>query len=169
MIDSSYLLPALVVFSLLCGLHARIDVYRAFVRGAKEGLMTLIEMAPCLCAILTATALLRETGVLSAMEEALSPLLRRLGVPAEAVGVVLLRPLSGSASLAAVRDVIARCGADSRAARFACVISGASETIFFTGSLYLGAAGARSAGYALPAALIAYAAGVAAAGFLISP
>lgn len=169
MIDSSYLLPALVVFSLLCGLRAHIDVYRAFVRGAKEGLMTLIEMAPYLCAILTATALLRETGVLTAIEGRLSPLLRALGVPAEAAGVVLLRPLSGSASLAAVRDVIARCGPESRAARFACVISGASETIFFTGSLYLGAAGARSAGYALPAALIAYAAGVAAAGCLISP
>ena len=92
-----------------------------------------------------------------------------LGVPAGATGVVLLRPLSGSAALAAVRDVIAQYGADSRAARFACVISGASETIFFTGSLYLGAAGARSAGYALPAALAAYAAGVAAAGFLIPP
>ena len=169
MIDSSCLLPALVVFSLLFGLHARIDVYRAFVCGAKEGLLTLLEMAPYLCAILTATSLLRGTGVLDAMEDALSPLLGALGVPAEAAGVVLLRPLSGSAALAAVRDVIGSCGADSRAARFACVISGASETIFFTGSLYLVAAGARSAGYALPAALAAYAAGVAAAGFLIPP
>ena len=169
MIDSSCLLPALVVFSILYGLHARIDVYAAFVRGAKEGLMTLLEMAPYLCAILTATALLRATGVLSAMQGALAPLLHALGVPAEAAGVVLLRPLSGSAALAAVRDVIASSGADSRAARFACVISGASETIFFTGSLYLGAAGARSARYAMPAALAAYAAGVAAAGLLISP
>ena len=169
MIDSSCLLPALVVFSLLFGLHARIDVYRAFVCGAKEGLLTLLEMAPYLCAILTATSLLRGTGVLDAMEDALSPLLGALGVPSGAAGVVLLRPLSGSAALAAVRDVIARYGADSRAARFACVISGASETIFFTGSLYLGAAGARSAGYALPAALLAYAAGVAATGFLVSP
>ena len=71
MIDSSCLLPALVVFSLLFGLHARIDVYRAFVCGAKEGLLTLLEMAPYLCAILTATSLLRGTGVLDAMEDAL--------------------------------------------------------------------------------------------------
>ncbi|MGN0776432.1 MAG: nucleoside recognition domain-containing protein [Candidatus Ventricola sp.] len=169
MIDSSCLLPALVVLTLLCGLHARIDVYRAFVRGAKEGLMTLLEMAPYLCAILTATALLRGTGVLDALQGALAPLFGALGVPAEAAGVVLLRPLSGSAALAAVRDVIATSGVDSRAARFACVISGASETIFFTGSLYLGAAGARSARYAMPAALLAYAAGTAAAGLLISP
>ena len=72
MIDSSCLLPALVVFSLLFGLHARIDVYRAFVCGAKEGLLTLLEMAPYLCAILTATSLLRGTGVLDAMEDALN-------------------------------------------------------------------------------------------------
>lgn len=169
MIDSSCLLPALVVLTLMSGLHARIDVYRAFVRGAREGLMTLLEMTPYLCAVLTATALLRGTGVMDAMQDALAPLLAALGVPAEAAGVVLLRPLSGSAALAAVRDVIEISGADSSAARFACVISGASETIFFTGSLYLGAAGVRSAGCALPAALLAYAACVAAAGFLISP
>ena len=169
MIDSSYVLPCLVVFTLLCGLHARIDVYAAFVRGAKEGLETLAGMAPYLCAVLTAAALLRETGVLAALEACCAPLLGALGVPGEAAGVVLLRPLSGSAALAAVRDVIARCGADSRAARFACVISGASETIFFTGSLYLGAAGARSARYAIPAAAVAYIAGIAAAGWMICP
>lgn len=158
--DSSYLLPGLVVFVLLCGLHARIDVYDAFVSGAREGLLTLLQMAPYLCAILTATALLRETGVMAALEGMLSPALSQLGMPKEAVGVALLRPLSGSAAMAAVEDVIVRTGADSRAARFACVISGASETIFFTGSLYLGAAGAKSGRYAVWAALAAYGAGV---------
>ncbi|MBE5799641.1 MAG: spore maturation protein [Clostridiales bacterium] len=158
--DSSYLLPSLVVFTLLCGLRARIDVYDAFVCGAKEGLLTLLEMAPYLCAILTATALLRQTGVMDALSNLLSPVFVYLGVPDAAAGVVLLRPLSGSAALAAVQDVIAQAGADSRAARFACVISGASETIFFTGSLYMGAAGVRRGRAAVAAALAAYAAGV---------
>lgn len=158
--DSSYLMPSLVVFALLCGLRARLDVYSAFVRGAKEALIALLEMAPYLCAILTATALLRETGVMETLEAFLSPLFARLGIPVEAVGVVLLRPLSGSAALAAVQDVIAQTGADSRAARFCCVISGASETVFFTGALYMGAARVKNGRYTLPAALAAYAAGV---------
>ena len=64
------------------------------------------------------------------------------------------------AALAAVSDVMARMGADSRAARLCCVISGASETVFFTASLYLGAAGVKRSRYAVPAALVAYAAGV---------
>ena len=73
----------------------------------------------------------------------------------------------GSAALAAVSDVMARMGADSRAARLCCVISGASETVFFTASLYLGAAGVKRSRYAVPAALAAYAAGVWAAAWLV--
>lgn len=167
MADSSFILPALVVFVLLSGLRARIDVYEAFVRGAKEGLCTLLSMAPYLCAILTAAALLRGTGVLAALEDAFGPLLAALGIPKEAASVVLIRPLSGSAALGAVQEVMRAAGADSRAARIACVISGASETILFTGSLYMGAAGARGARYAAAAALAAYIAGVAAAGAIL--
>lgn len=165
--DSSCLLPGLVVLALLCGIRARIDVYSAFVRGAKEGLMTLMEMAPYLCAVLMAAALLRQTGVMAALEGLLAPALERLGVPAQAAGVVLLRPLSGSAAMAAVQDVIARTGVDSRAARLSAVISGASETVFFTGSLYMGAAGVKSGRYTVPAALIAYAVGVLAAAICV--
>ena len=165
--DSSYILPALVVFVLLSGMRARIDVYDAFVRGAKDGLCTLLHMAPYLCAILTAAALLRETGVLAAVESAAAPLLSLIGIPKEAAPVVLIRPLSGSASLAAVAEVMRTAGADSRAARIACVISGASETILFTASLYLGAAGVRRAGYAAGAALAAYIAGLMAAGAIL--
>lgn len=164
---SAAFLPALCAAVVLMGLRARVNVYDAFVRGAKEGLATLAQMAPCLCAVLSLTALLRETGLLGALTEALAPGLEALRLPGEAAAVVLLRPLSGSAALAAVGDVIGRCGADSRAARLCCVISGASETVFFTASLYLGAAGVRRARYAVPAALLAYAAGVLAAARLV--
>lgn len=167
MVDSSCILPALVVFVLLSGLRARIDVYDAFVRGAKEGLCTLASMAPYLCAVLTAAALLRDTGVLAALEKACAPVLSLIGIPKEAAPVVLMRPLSGSASLAAVGEVMRACGVESRAARIACVISGASETILFTGSLYMGAAGVKHARGAAAAAFAAYAAGVAAAGVIL--
>ena len=149
---SALFLPALCAAVLTAGLFARIDVYGAFVRGAKAGMETLLQMAPCLCAVLTLTALLRETGLLGALTEALRPALEALRLPGEA---------------AAVSDVMARMGADSRAARLCCVISGASETVFFTASLYLGAAGVKRSRYAVPAALVAYAAGVWAAAWLV--
>ena len=110
---------------------------------------------------------MRDGGLLGALTEALRPALEALRLPGEAAAVVLLRPLSGSAALAAVSDVMARMGADSRAARLCCVISGASETVFFTASLYLGAAGVKRSRYAVPAALVAYAAGVWAAARLV--
>ena len=159
----SALLPLLLFAAVLCALRARADVYAAFVSGAKEGLLTLAGMAPYLAAILAATSLLRESGALEALLGLLGPALEALGIPAEAAGALLLRPLSGSAALAQAREVIASCGADSRAARLACVVCGASETVFFTGSLYFGAAGVRRTRYAVPAALIGYLAGVAAA------
>ena len=146
---SALFLPALCAAVLTAGRFARIDVYGAFVRGAKAGMETLLQMAPCLCAVLTLTALLRETGLLGALTEALRPALEALRLPGEAAAVVLLRPLSGSAALAAVSDVMARMGADSRAA------------------LYLGAAGVKRSRYAVPAALVAYAAGVWAAARLV--
>ena len=159
---SALFLPALCIAVILAGLLARTNVYDAFVRGAEEGLATLIQIAPCLCAILW-----RETGLLTALTDGLKPVFAALRLPGEAASVVLLRPLSGSAALAAVNDVIRQCGVDSRAARLACVISGASETVFFTASLYLGAADVKRARHAVPAALLAYAAGVLAAARLV--
>ena len=164
---SALFLPALCIAVILAGLLARTNVYDAFVRGAEEGLSTLIQIAPCLCAILSATALWRETGLLGKRMYFNWNLKEALRLPGEAAAVVLLRPLSGSAALAAVSDVMARMGADSRAARLCCVISGASETVFFTASLYLGAAGVKRSRYAVSAALVAYAAGVWAAAWLV--
>ena len=161
------LLPAMVVGCVLMGIRAKVSVYDALIRGAKEGLTTLMQMTPCLCAVMMAVALLRETGLMDAMSALLEPVFSRIGIPREAAPLVLLRPLSGSAALAAVNDVIRQCGVDSRAARLACVISGASETVFFTASLYLGAADVKRARHAVPAALLAYAAGVLAAARLV--
>ena len=163
----SFVLPGLVLFCVLSGLRARIDVYTAFVSGARDGLKTLVDMTPYLCVILMATGLLRESGILLALERWLEPILGLVGLPQETAWVLLLRPFSGSASLAAVNDVMLAAGADSRAARICCVVSAASETVFFTGSMYMGAAGMRRSRYAFPAAMTAYLVGILAAGMLI--
>ena len=154
------ILPALTFFCMLLGACSRISVYDAFVRGAGEGLRTLVQMFPALAAIFTASALLRSSGLINALEELLAPAARLLGLPESLTGLVLLRPLSGSASLALVSDILREAGPDSREALLACVICGASDTVFFTGSLYLGAAGVERARGFLPIALASYLAGV---------
>lgn len=163
---TALLLPTLVVACVLYAMHRRVAVYDAFVRGARDGLITLAQTLPYLAAIFTATALLRGVGAMDALTALLSPVFARIGLPPEVAGVVLIRPFSGSAALAAVGDVMEKYGADSRAGLLACVISGAGETFFFTSSLYLGAAQVRRSRYALPVALAAYACGVLAAGVL---
>ena len=168
MADSSFILPTLALIAVLCGMRARIDVYAAFVRGAREGLATLADMAPYLCAVLTAASVLRNTGVMDTLERIAAPVLSFAGLPQQTAGVVMLRPLSGSAALGAARELMAEMGPESRAAKIACVVSAASETIFFTGSLYMGAGGVKRARYAMPAAWIAYAVGVLTAGLVIT-
>ena len=163
---TAMLLPALTVLCILLGMHRRVGVYDAFVRGAKDGLLTLLGMMPYLAAILTATALLRASGAMDAIAYRASPVLSFLDLPQEAAGVILLRPFSGSAAMGAAADVMKTFGADSRAGRFVCVACAAGETVFFTGSLYLGAAKVTRSRYALPVALIAYAVGVLTAGML---
>ena len=165
--NESLLLPALLLMAILSALRARINVYDAFVHGAREGLQTAFQILPYLVAVLTAVSLLRETGLLDQMQRVCEPVFAGIGLPAESVGTILLRPLSGSAALATVNDVMQTAGADSRAARLCCVISGASETVFFTGSLYLGSAGVERSRYAIPVSLFAYAAGVFAAAAIV--
>ena len=162
----SGLLPFLLFIVTLCALRARQDAYTAFVQGAKEGLTTLVGMAPYLAAILTATGLLHASGAMDALLELLSPALSWAGLPAQVAPALLLRPLSGSAALAQAQEVMQALGADSRAARLVCVVCGASETVFFTGAVYFGAAGVRRSRYAIPAAMIGYTAGVLAAALL---
>ena len=84
---SALFLPALCIAVILAGLLARTNVYDAFVRGAEEGLATLIQIAPCLCAILSAAALWRETGLLTALTDGLKPVFAALRLPGGAAGV----------------------------------------------------------------------------------
>ena len=160
------IVPLLAAAIVLLGVWRRVPVYDTFVRGAKEGLKTAVSIAPFLIAILPVTALLQASGVMSKLSELLSPALSALRLPAEAVPLMLLRPFSGSGSLGMLEGVFAACGPDSRAGRVASVAVGANDTIFYILALYMGAAGVKRSRYAVPAALLAWAAGCVAAGFV---
>lgn len=94
------------------------------------------------------------------------PALTALGLPAEVLPMMLLRPLSGSASLAMLERTLALVGPDSYAGRVASTLMGSSETIFYTAALYLGASGVRRSRHALPSAILAWLAGSVAAGWI---
>ncbi len=139
---------------LAVAMRRRVAVLDEFCVGVKEGARAAMQVFPTLLALMTAIAMLQAGGLLDRMVTVLQPAADRLGFPAEALPAALLRPLSGSGSLAVLREVLQQHGADSRAGLVAGVLQSSTETTFYTLSLYFGYVGIQKAGRALPAALI---------------
>ncbi len=138
---------------LVLALHKRVAVFDEFCIGAKEGARAAVLVFPTLLALMTAIAMLQAGGVIRGAVALLQPAARWLGFPAEALPAALLRPLSGSGSLAVLREILQQHGADSTAGRVASVLQSSTETTFYTLSLYFGYVGIKKTGCALPAAL----------------
>ena len=161
------LVPLLMAAVALCGLARRVDVYDALATGAGDGLGVLLRIVPPLIALLTAVYMLRASGALELAAQALAPLLTLLGIPPETVGLMLVRPVSGSAALGVGAELITTYGPDSTVGRTAAVMLGSTETTFYTIAVYFGAAGIGKTRYAIPAALCADLAGFMAASWSV--
>lgn len=135
------LVPFLLLGVALWGLVRKVDVYDALITGAAEGLGVLIKIVPALVALLTAVYMLRASGALELAAQALAPVLGWLGIPPETVGLLLIRPVSGSAALGVGAELISTYGPDSTIGRTAAVMLGSTETTFYTIAVYFGAAG----------------------------
>jgi len=160
---SAWAVPLLLAGIPLYALARGVNVYAAFLEGARGGFETGIRIVPPLVAVLVALGMLRASGALDATARLLAPLLDPLGVPASVLPLVVIRPLSGGAALGVVGDVLRTEGPDSYAGRLASVMCGSTETTFYVLAVYFGAAGISRYRHALPAALLADLAGMAAA------
>lgn len=149
------LIPALMIAVAAAALAKKQDVYAALTEGGLEGLKLLLSIAPAMVMLLSAVHMLRASGAIGLLTKWLSPVSNFVGIPAETLPLVLLRPLSGSAALAVGADLMAVYGADSLIGRTAAIMLGSTETTFYTISVYFGASGIRRTRYAVPAALIA--------------
>lgn len=150
------LLPVAFIFAVVvAGLFKKVDVYTAFVKGARQGLSTAIKVLPYIIAMLTAIAIFRAGGILSLVEKAVQPLLQAVGAPGEVGPLFLLRPFSGSAALSMLTDIYAHAGPDSFAGQVASVLMGSTETVFYTVALYFAAVGVERTRHTIPVALMA--------------
>lgn len=159
------LIPGLMIVTACAALAKRQDVYGALLEGGLDGLKLLVTIVPALVVLLTAVHMLRASGAIELLTKWLSPVAAAVGIPAETLPLVLLRPISGSAALAVGADLMAVHGPDSLIGRTAAVMLGSTETTFYTISVYFGAAGVKKTRYTIPAALIADATGFLAASF----
>ncbi|MGQ9778809.1 MAG: spore maturation protein [Bacillota bacterium] len=140
---SRWAIPLLLLTVPLLGLLRRLPLYQTFIAGAKEGLLTGINLTPYLLAMLVAVGLFRSTGGIDLLVRALHPLLRPFGIPAEVIPLALVRPLSGSGALGVLADLFAVHGPDSPLGRLASVVYGSTETTFYVLTVYLGSVGIR--------------------------
>ena len=147
--------PLTITGVALYGAARRVDVYSALIAGAGNGLEVLLRIFPALVGLLTAVYMLRASGALELLTEVFSPWMERVGLPAELLSLMLVRPISGSAALGVGAELIQTYGPDSYLGRVAAVMLGSTETTFYTIAVYFGAAGITRTRYAIPAALCA--------------
>jgi spore maturation protein SpmA len=159
---SPWIMPGLMAGFLVFGALRRVRVYEVFVEGAKEGFQVAIRIIPYLVAILAAVAMLRASGALEAMVGWLGPWTSKAGLPAEALPMALMRPLSGSGAFAVLASIIndPAIGPDSYTGVLVSTLQGCTETTFYVMAVYFGAAQVRRIRYALAAGLSADLAGV---------
>ena len=157
---SKFIIPLMLVLIPLYGIIRKVPVYEEFVTGAKEGFNVAVRIIPYLVAILFAVGMFRASGAMQVLENWLRPSLAIIGVPPEILPMAITRPLSGGGSLAVLADLVKVHGMESLFVKISGVMYGACETTFYVIAVYFGAVGIKKTRHALPAGLIADAAGV---------
>jgi spore maturation protein B len=148
-------IPALVLFVVLYGAVKKVKIYEAFVEGAKEGFQVGVRIIPYLVAMLVAIGVFRAGGAMEILARILAPLTRHNGMPAEALPMALIRPLSGSGALGVMSESIKTHGPDSLLGRMVAVMMGSGETTFYVLAVYFGSVGISKSRQAVPAGIIA--------------
>ncbi|KTD75707.1 spore maturation protein [Legionella waltersii] len=141
----------------------KINVFDAFIVGAKQGFETSVNLIPYLVAMMVAIGMLRASGFFTLMSDLLAPALSFIGMPSELLPLALVRPFSGSASTGIMAELIHKFGGDSLISKTAATMMGSTETTFYVIAVYFGSIGIRRTRHAIPAGLLADLAGIIAA------
>ena len=152
---SVFAMPVFIAIFIVFGLIKRVGVYDCFTEGAKEGVQSMLGIIAPLVGLMVAINMFRASGALEIIAKTLSPVLSFMGMPAEVLPLALLRPISGSASLAIVTDLFKTSGPDSVAGKIASVMMGSTETTFYTIAVYFGSVGIKKTRHTIAAALSA--------------
>ncbi len=151
---SAWFVPLVVGGVFLFALVKKVDVFDAFVEGAKEGLEIAVCLLPVLVGLLSIVGMLSASGCIDCLCAFLSPVFEQVGLSQELIPLALLRPISGSGSLTLLEQVFQTVSPDSPTGLTASLLVCCSETTFYTLAVYFGAVRVKKTGYALPCALL---------------
>src|SRR5450830_938467 len=166
---SNLVLISVIAIFIIGALRKKVNVYDAFIEGAKGGIQTSITVIPYLVGMLVAISVIRNAGVFNFLMSGMNWFFANLGINTDfvpALPTAMMKPLSGSGSKAMMIDAMNTYGVDSFVGRLACVFQGSADTTFYIVALYFGSVGIRKTRYAITAGLIADFAGVVTAVFV---
>lgn len=166
---ANIILFSVIILFILAGMKAKINVYDAFIEGAKEGFGTAVRIIPYLIAILVAIGVFRASGGMDVIMDGMAWCAGSLGINGDFVGALptaIMKPLSGSGARGMMIDAMNTYGADSFTGRLACLFQGATDTTFYILAVYFGSVGIRKTRHAVTCGLLADLAGIIAAIFI---
>lgn len=163
---ANIILFSVIIVFILAGIRAKINVYEAFIEGAKEGFGTAVRIIPYLIAILVAIGVFRASGGMDVIMNSIAWCANACGIGDDFVGALptaIMKPLSGSGARGMMIDAMNTYGADSFAGRLACLFQGATDTTFYILAVYFGSVGIKKTRHAVGCGLLADLAGIIAA------
>ena len=152
---SSLAMPSIILIIVVYGIVEKIKIFDVFLEGAKDGIEIVISIFPTLIGLFVAIGALRSSGILDFIISIVSPILNKINFPTEIMPLALIRPISGSSSIAVATDIMKNFGVDSKIGLMASVIMGSTETTVYTIAVYTSSVGIKKTRFVLCAALIA--------------
>lgn len=164
---SKIVIPVFIVFVIFYGFIKKVNIYDAFLEGAKEGLMISFNIFPSIIAMVFAINIFLDSNFVNAVLGVFTPVLNLINIPLEIMPMALLRPISGTASLAIMNDIFIKYGPDSYVGRLASVLQGCTDTTIYVIALYFSSIGVKKIRYSLSVGLFADLVGISVA-FIIT-
>lgn len=152
---SNLAMPLMIIIIVLYGVIERKKVFDIFLDGAKDGIKVVLNIFPTLVGLFVAIGTLRSSGIIDLITNFLTPFLNIMNFPAEILPLALIRPISGSSSIAVATDIMNTFGVDSNIGLMASVIMGSTETTVYTIAVYTSSVGIKKTRFVLWAALFA--------------
>lgn len=165
---SNLIIPLMVLYIIIYGVRKKINVYDEFLNGATESFDMILKIFPCLLAMLLGVNIFLKSGVVDLIYKVIEPLFDFLSIPIQTFPMMIMRPISGTSTLAILNNLYVEFGPDSLIGRLGSVIQGSTDTTFYVLTLYFGSIGIKKIKYALWAGLFADLVGIIASIIIVS-
>lgn len=153
-------IPLIMLVIVVYGKYKKVDIFESFIAGAIEGLKTALNILPYIIGIFIAIGIFKSGKGIEMLEFIFAPIANFFKIPKELIGLIMMKPISGSGALGMYSELAARVSVDSLIEKMGATIVGASETVFYTMAIYYGSQKIKKTGHTLICALLSHFAGV---------